>query len=122
MSNLINNFKIATWDDKPVIDHIPAMHEVEDDLEQMIQYLANSGLKYAVEGAHALFDVKDGNLQIGIWSHYGSPLFEINLGDQINLADISENCDPKNYARMAEIFENSAKGIREYIKACEADG
>ena len=121
MSYEVNNFQIATWDKKRVIDHIPAMHEVEDDLEQMIQYLANSGLKYAVEGAHALFDIEDGNLQIGIWSHYGSPLFEINLGDQIELEDISENCDPKHYARMAEIFENSAKALRAFIKEAEED-
>ena len=121
MSYEVNNFQIATWDQKRVIDYIPAMHEVEDDLEQMIQYLANSGLKYAVEGAHALIDIEDGNLSIGIWSHYGSPLFKINLGDQINLADISENCDPKNYARMADIFEDSAKGIRAHIKANEED-
>jgi hypothetical protein len=122
MSYEVNNFQIATWDEKRVIDYIPDMHKVEDDLEQMIQYLANSGLKYAIEGSHALIDIEDGNLTIGIWSQYGSPLFEINLGDQINLADISENCDPDNYARMAEIFENSAKGIRAHIKARDEDG
>ena len=122
MSNLINNFKISTWDDKPVIDYIPAMHEVEDDLEQMIQYLANSGLKWALDGAHAQFDFVDNELHIGIWGQHGMPMFDANLGNLIELLDISDNCDFENYAQIAEIFENSAKALRAHIKDIEEDG
>ena len=118
-----NDFKIATWDNKPVIDYIPAtaMDDIEDDLKQMIAYTANKGLKWALQDAFALFDIEDNSLHLGVWGNGGTPLFDTDLGDGFDICSISDNCDFEDYGRMAEIFENFAKGIREYIKEAEEE-
>jgi len=85
------DFKIATWDNEPVIDYIPANDELEDGLSKIMIQAANNGLKWALEDSFPLFDIKDGKLNVGIWNNVGKPIFEANLGSEFDLCAISGN-------------------------------
>lgn len=110
------DFKIATWDNEPVIDYIPAKDELEDDLSKIMIRAANNGLEWALQDSFPLFDIKDGKLNVGIWNNVGKPIFRADLGSEFDLCSISDNCDYKNYPLMADIFESYAKGLRDWFE------